>query len=168
MDTFLSTKNKIVSIVDDEIDITDLFQDALVGIFGISIVSFNDSVIALEHFKGNKENYALVLTDLRMPSLDGLEVLKKVKKLNPNIRTILISAYEVENDVTFQQYMKEGIIDSFIEKPVTIGRLCQRVRDEFEVYQLSFIALKILNIVTRNYVAASHPTVSVGYTGIEG
>ena len=137
MDTFLSTKNKIVSIVDDEIDITDLFQDALVGIFGISIVSFNDSVIALEHFKGNKENYALVLTDLRMASLNGLELLKKVKKLNPNVRTILISAYEVENDVIFRQYMKEGIIDSFIEKPVTIRRLCQRVRDEFEVYQLS-------------------------------
>ena len=140
MDTFLSTKNKIVSIVDDEIDITDLFQDALVGIFGISIVSFNDSVIALEHFKGNKKNYALVMTDLRMPNLnglDGLELLKKVKKLNPNVRTILISAYEVENDVIFQQYMKEGIIDSFIEKPVTISRLCQRVRDEFEVYQLS-------------------------------
>ena len=137
MDTFLSTKNKIVGIVDDEIDITDLFQDALVGIFGISIVSFNDSVIALEHFKGNKEIYALVLTDLRMASLNGLELLKKVKKLNPNVRTILISAYEVENDVIFQQYMKEGIIDSFIEKPVTIRRLCQRVRDEFEVYQLS-------------------------------
>jgi len=137
MDTFLSTKNKIVSIVDDEIDITDLFQDALVGIFGISIVSFNDSVIALEHFKGNKENYALVLTDLRMASLNGLELLKKVKKLNPNVRTILISAYEVENDVIFRQYMKEGIIDSFIEKPVTIRRLCQRVRDEFMVYQLA-------------------------------
>lgn len=137
MDTFLSTKNKIVSIVDDEIDITGLFQDALVGIFGISIVSFNDSVIALEHFKGDKKNYALVLTDLRMPSLNGLELLKKVKKLNPNVRTILLSAYEVENDVIFQQYIKEGIIDSFIEKPVTISRLRQRVRDEFEVYQLS-------------------------------
>ena len=137
MDTFLSTKNKIVSIVDDEIDITDLYQDALVGIFGISIVSFNDSVITLEHFNGNKDNYALVMTDLRMPSLNGLELLKKVKKLNPNVRTILISAYEVENDVIFQQYMKEGIIDSFIEKPVTISRLCQIVRDEFEVYQLS-------------------------------
>ena len=161
MDTFLSTKNKIASIVDDEIDITDLFQDSLVGILGISIVSFNDSVIALEHFKGNKENYALVLTDLRMPSLNGLELLKKVKKLNPNVRTILISPYEVENDLTFQQYMKEGIIDSFIEKPVTISRLCQSVRDEFEVYQLSFIALKILNIVTRNYIPSSQPTFSV-------
>ena len=43
---------------------------------------------------------SMVLTDLRMPSLNGLELLKKVKKLNPNVRTILISPYEVENDLT--------------------------------------------------------------------
>jgi DNA-binding NtrC family response regulator len=75
----VNTNNRIVSIVDDEIDITDLFQDALCGIFGISVVSFNDPIVALEHFKVNKENYALVMTDLRMPNLNGLELLKSEK-----------------------------------------------------------------------------------------
>lgn len=103
----------------------------------VAIVSFNDSVIALEHFSDNKNNYALIISDLRMPNLNGLELLKKVKKLNPTVRTILLSAYEVDNDAIFQRYMKEGIIDSFIEKPVTISDLCQRVRDEFQVYQLA-------------------------------
>ncbi|HEX2305665.1 MAG TPA: response regulator [Nitrososphaeraceae archaeon] len=134
----MSTNNKIVSIVDDELDMTELFHDALCGtIDGISVVSFNDPVIAIEHFTDNKENYALIISDLRMPNLNGLELLKKVKKLNPNVRTILISAYEVENDLVFQRYLQEGIIDSFIEKPVTINQLCQRVRDEFQVYQLA-------------------------------
>jgi DNA-binding NtrC family response regulator len=124
--------------VDDELDMTELFHDALCGtIDGISVVSFNDPVIAIEHFTDNKENYALIISDLRMPNLNGLELLKKVKKLNPNVRTILISAYEVENDLVFQRYLQEGIIDSFIEKPVTINQLCQRVRDEFQVYQLA-------------------------------
>jgi DNA-binding NtrC family response regulator len=124
--------------VDDEIDITELFHDALCGnIDGISVVSFNDPVIAMEHFTDNKQNYALIISDLRMPNLNGLELLKKVKKLNPNVRTILISTYEVENDLVFQRYLREGIIDSFIEKPVTINQLCQRVRDEFQVYQLA-------------------------------
>ena len=91
----------------------------------------------MEHFINNKENYALVISDLRIPNLNGLELLKKVKKLNSTVRTILLSAYEVENDVVFQKYMKEDIIDSFMEKPVTIGDLCQRVRDEFQVYQLA-------------------------------
>jgi DNA-binding NtrC family response regulator len=124
--------------VDDEIDITELFHDALCGnIDGISVVSFNDPVIAMEHFTDNKQNYALIISDLRMPNLNGLELLKKVKKLNPNVRTILISTYEVENDLVFRRYLREGIIDSFIEKPVTINQLCQRVRDEFQVYQLA-------------------------------
>ena len=48
-----------------------------------------------------------------------------------------MSAYNFEENELFQKYMKEGIIDSTIEKPVTISRLCQRVRDEFEVYQLA-------------------------------
>ncbi|HET6716819.1 MAG: response regulator [Nitrososphaerota archaeon] len=132
------TNDKIVSIVDDEIDVTELFHDALCNnIDGITIVTFNDPVIALEHFTDNKENYALVISDLRMPNLNGLELLKKIKKLNEKVRTTLISAHDVENDVVFQHYIELGIIDSFIPKPVTINQLCQKVRDEFLVYQLA-------------------------------
>lgn len=70
-----------------------------------------------------------------MPGLNGLELLKKVKNSNLNIRTILMSVYNFDEDELFQKYMKEGIVDSTIEKPVTINRLCQRVRDELKVYQ---------------------------------
>ncbi|HEX5573244.1 MAG TPA: response regulator [Nitrososphaeraceae archaeon] len=134
----MSSSTKIVSIVDDDLDITELFDDAVCdSIDGVSVVSFNDPVIALEHFTQNKERYALVISDFRMPNLTGLELLKKVKKINSNVRTILVSAYEVEYNAVFQRYMQEGIIDSFIEKPVTINQLCQRVRDEFQVYQIA-------------------------------
>lgn len=136
----MTTSDRFACIVDDDIDITALFQDALCENFeGISIVSFNDPIIAFEHFTGNKENYALVISDLRMPGLNGLELLKKIKSSNPNVRTILMSAYNFDENELFQRYMKEGIIDSTIEKPVTINRLCQRVRDEFEVYQLAVL-----------------------------
>jgi DNA-binding NtrC family response regulator len=134
----VSSSTKIVSIVDDDLDITELFDDAVCdSIDGVSVVSFNDPVIALEHFTQNKERYALVISDFRMPNLTGLELLKKVKKIKSNVRTILVSAYEVEYNAVFQRCMQEGIIDSFIEKPVTINQLCQRVRDEFQVYQIA-------------------------------
>ena len=129
--------NRIVSIVDDEIDITELFQDALSGnINGISVVSFNDPALAFEHYIQNKENYALIISDMRMPLMNGLELLKKVKKLNPYVRTILVSAFELQDNPDFQKYLKEGVIDSLIQKPITINRLCQRVRDEVEIYHL--------------------------------
>ena len=124
----MGTNKKIVSIVDDEIDITDLFHDALSNkIAGISVFSFNDPLIALEHFIDNKKNYALVISDLRMPGMNGLELLKKIRKFNPKVRTILISAYEVDNDPVFRGYVKERVIDSFIQKPIAIGDLCKEV-----------------------------------------
>jgi DNA-binding response OmpR family regulator len=79
----MSTNNKIVSIVEERrVDISNLFHDVLrKTVYGVSVVSFNDSVLALKHFKKNKENYRLVIADWRMPKLDGLELLNKVKNL---------------------------------------------------------------------------------------
>jgi len=131
----VSTNKKIISVVDDEIDISKLFRDALCkNMDRVDVVSFNDPVTALEHFTDNKVSYALVISDLRMAGLNGLELLKKVKNSNSSVRTILMSAYNFEEDDLFQKYVKEGVIDSTIEKPVTIHRLCQRVKDELEVY----------------------------------
>jgi two-component system response regulator YesN len=133
----MSNNHRIVSIVDDEIDITELFQDALCSnIDGISVVSFNDTTLALEHYAQNIQNYALIISDMRMPLMTGLELLKKVKDLNPNVRTMLLSAFDMQDNPDFQKYLKDGIIDSFLEKPISINRLCQEVRDEIETYDL--------------------------------
>ena len=130
------TNNRIVSIVDDDIYIIKLFDVALrENIDGISVFSFTDPVKAFEHFTENKENYALVISDLRMPGLNGLELLKKVKTSNPKVRTILMSAYNFEEEELYQSYMIEEVINSTIEKPVTMNRLYQTVRDELNAYK---------------------------------
>jgi len=132
----VSTNKRIVSVVDDDFSTTRLFHEALSeNIDSVNVVSFTDPVMALEHFTDNKDAYALVIADLRMPNLNGLELLKKVKTSNPNVRTILMSAYNFEEDILFLKYMEEGIIDSAIDKPVTMNRLFQRVRDELNAYQ---------------------------------
>ena len=130
----MSSNDRIVSVVDDEIYITKLFHEALrQNIDGISVFSFIDPVKAFEHFTENSENYTLVISDLRMPGLNGLELLKKVKTSNPKVRTILMSAYNFEEEELYQQYMREAVINSTIEKPVTMNRLYQRVRDQLDV-----------------------------------
>jgi DNA-binding NtrC family response regulator len=132
----MSTNKRIVSIVDDDIYIAKLFHEALSeNIDGISVFSFNDPIMAFEHFVENKENCVLVISDLRMPGLNGLELLKKVKISNPKVRTILMSAYNFEEEELYQSYMIEAVINSTIGKPVTINRLYQTVRYELNAYQ---------------------------------
>jgi DNA-binding NtrC family response regulator len=130
----MSSNNRIVSIVDDDVSTATFFHEALrQNIDGISVLSFIDPIKAFEHFTENKEKYALVISDLRMPGLNGLELLKKVKTSSPKVRTILISAYNFEEEELFQQYMKEAVINSTIEKPVTMNRLYDRVREQLFV-----------------------------------
>ena len=132
----MPTNNRIVSIVDDELDITQLYQDAIYGkISGISVVCFNNPVTALEHFIENKKDYALVISDLRMPNLNGLDLLHKIKMINSNVRTVLVSAYEVKEDEVFQSYMKEGIIDLFIANLFPLIGCGQKVREQIKAYE---------------------------------
>ena len=124
-------------LVDDEIYTAKLFHEALrENIDGISVFSFNDPITAFTHFTENKDDFALVISDLRMPGLNGLELLKKVKTSNPKVRTILMSAYNFEEEELYQQYMKEAVINSTIEKPITMNILYKRVRDELNAYQV--------------------------------
>jgi DNA-binding NtrC family response regulator len=129
----MSSNDRIVSVVDDDVSTATFFHEALrQNIDGVSVFSFIDPIKAFEHFTENKEKYTLVISDLRMPGLNGLELLK-VKTSNPKVRTILMSAYNFEEEELYQQYMKEAVINSTIEKPVTMNRLYQRVRDQLDV-----------------------------------
>ena len=130
----MPSENRFVSVVDDDVGTATFFHEALrQNIDQISVFSFTDPIEAFEHFTENKEKYVLVISDLRMPGLNGLELLKKVKTANPKVRTILMSAYNFEEEEKFQQYMEEAVINPTIEKPVTMNRLYERVREQLFV-----------------------------------
>lgn len=132
----LSNNKRIVSIVDDDIYIAKLFHEALrQNIDEVTVFAFTDPVMAFEHFTENKENFALVISDLRMPGINGIELLKRVKDSNSKVRTILMSAYNFEEEESYQKYMKDEVINSTIDKPVTMNRLYQRVREQLNAYQ---------------------------------
>jgi DNA-binding NtrC family response regulator len=129
------SKSKLVAIVDDEDDIAKLFLDALGTINGITIFAFTDPVMALEHFKLNKENYVLVISDLRMPGLTGTELIKELKKSNRFIRTILMTAFTI-NDNLFQEFTKKELINGFLQKPIRLDDLRAEVNNQLHTYEL--------------------------------
>lgn len=126
-------KKRLIAIVDDEPDILKLYQDFFTKIKGISIFTFTDPLMALEHFRMNKNEYVLVISDLRMPNLDGLELVKLIKDLNPLVRTILMTAFAIKDDL-FQEYLREEIINDILQKPILLPDLYDQVRKQLRMY----------------------------------
>ena len=115
-----------MSVVDDELDIMSLFRDALAQIDGIQVFGFTDSMLALEHFRLNQSNYNLVLSDFRIPKMNGVELLREVKAMKPSVKTVLVSAFEVEDD-TFEN---RDCADIFLQKPISISELIEAVETQ--------------------------------------
>jgi two-component system C4-dicarboxylate transport response regulator DctD len=126
---------RLIGIIDDEVDITNLFRDALGIINGVTIFTFTDPVLALEHITINNEKYMLVISDLRMPGINGMELIMKLKNMNPFLRTILMTAFE-SNDELFQEYTKKQIINGFFQKPIRLNNLREEVNNQIHTYEL--------------------------------
>lgn len=129
-------KKWLVAIVDDELDIVNLFRDALNKIRGLSIFTFTDPLTAFEHIRMNKSKYAVVISDLRMPGINGMDLIYKIKKENPLIRTLLMTAFEVDDKI-FEDYTKNKIIDGFLQKPLKLSALESEVRKQIDIYEES-------------------------------
>jgi len=112
-----------MSVVDDEHDIMSLFTDALSELGDASVFGFIDSTLALEHFKLHQLEYSLILSDYRLPTMDGIELLKKVKAINPSVKTILISAFDVDDKIIEDS----KCVDKVLQKPVGIADLINEV-----------------------------------------
>ena len=125
----ISKNNKIVSVVDDEQKTAQLFHSALNTLKGINVFEFTDPILALEHLKINKLDYAVMISDLRMTVINGVQLLKTVKDLNPSTRTILMTGYDIDNSL-LQEYTKKEIIDCFLRKPIELGQLLSEVNKQ--------------------------------------
>jgi DNA-binding NtrC family response regulator len=126
---------KLVAVVDDEQDITTLFHEALRSINGITVFVFTDPILALEHFQKNKDAYVLVISDFRMTGLNGMELLRKMKDMKKYVRTILMTAYDIE-DTIFHDYTKKEIINGFFQKPVRLTNLVEKVHTQLHSYEM--------------------------------
>ena len=105
-----------------------------------------DGMQGLEKIKNN--DYDLVLCDIKMPKMDGVEVLEAVKKIKPEIPMVMISGHgDMETAI---QTMRLGAFD-YISKPPDLNRLLNTVRNALDKKQL-VVENKILkNKVSKNY-----------------
>lgn len=114
--------HKSILLVDDELDIVNLFTEAFKN-RNYDVVGFTNPLKALEHYKKNYDQYGIVISDIRMPEMNGFDLVKNLKKINTNILIILMSAYD---NIDYSQ-LNELTINEFIQKPIKITELLSKV-----------------------------------------
>lgn len=112
-----SAKARSVLVVDDERDMCDLIVDFL-GREGYEVEAAHTGFEALARVR--EQDYDVVVTDLRMPGMDGIEVLREVKTLRPDVPVILITAFG-SIDLAIEA-MKAGAF-YFVTKPFKMRQL---------------------------------------------
>ena len=88
--------------------------------------AFTDPIVALEHLLNNPNIYKLVISDYRMPGMNGCELGAKVKELNRDIKVILTSAYDSIEDDNDDDYNNKLYFE-LLRKPFPIQKLLDRV-----------------------------------------
>lgn len=112
----------LVMLVDDEIDIIGLFTEILT-LNGISVRPFTNAEEALREFEQNHPYYKLVISDVRMSPMSGIEFIKKLREIDANIKVILMTAFEME-----RSKLREIDTDEFFNKPIAMNNLVQIVK----------------------------------------
>jgi DNA-binding NtrC family response regulator len=93
---------------------------------GFSVEAFTNPEEALQSFKSDAESYCLVLSDVRMPSISGIQLSKKVKEINPNVKVVLMTAFEIR-DTEFSKVFPSTQVDGFVQKPIGIKELTDKI-----------------------------------------
>jgi DNA-binding NtrC family response regulator len=112
-------------IVDDDPDIVQVLKRGLQK-NSFLVNAFTNPEEALQSFKSDAESYCLVVSDMRMPALSGIQLARKVKEINPNVKVILMTAFEIR-DSEFSQVFPSTHVDGFVQKPIGIKDLTKKI-----------------------------------------
>ena len=130
-----ATNQMMIQVVDDDFDILNVIKLYLQKV-GLNVFGFTDPNLALEHFRINCKDYILVVSDVRMPGMNGFEFVRKVREISPAIKVLLMSAFEV-NSTELSIGLGGAKIEGFIQKPISLRKLSSMVQKQLEIKILS-------------------------------
>ena len=125
----IESQEKAISLllIDDDKDILTVLKQSL-ELKGMNTYGFTNPVLAVEHFRNNAANYDIVITDIRMPQMNGFQVARAVKEIRSDIKLAFITAFEI-NRSEFEKVLPSTKVDAFITKPVKPATFVKIIND---------------------------------------
>jgi DNA-binding NtrC family response regulator len=112
-------------VVDDDSDIVHVLKQGLLK-NRFLVNAFTNPEEALQSFKSNAETYCLMLSDIRMQGFSGIQLARKVKEINPAVKTVLMTSFEIR-DSEFSKVFPSTHVDGFVQKPIGIRDLTNKI-----------------------------------------
>lgn len=115
-------------VVDDDSDIAHVIKRSFAK-NRFLVDAFTDSEEALQNFQSYpKDHYCLMLSDIRMPGMSGIQLARRVKQINPNVKVILMTSFEIKEN-EFSKVFPSTQVDGFVQKPVHLEGLTNKILD---------------------------------------
>jgi len=119
--------SKKIMIIDDEEAMCRILKQILEG-EGYEVKTRNEGLLALDEIK--QDSFNLVITDVSMPNLSGIEILAQVKQFKPDLPVIFVTGSDV--DAILKEALQLGL-DGFIEKPFNIQAVLEVIKEKLSV-----------------------------------
>jgi CheY-like chemotaxis protein len=120
-----------IMVVDDEPDLLRMVELYLRS-WKFEVDSFTNPIEALAHFQENPSAFSLLLTDIRMPQMTGVELAQRVLWLKPEMKVMLMTAYEVDS-LTFQSGLPLVKHEDILKKPFRLAEICEGVKKQLQI-----------------------------------
>lgn len=110
-----------ILVVDDQIGMLETFTDILED-SGFNVATAEDGFTAIR--KAKEQPFDLIFMDIRMPGINGVQTFREIKRINPQIAVIMMTAYSVEDLI--QEAIDEGVY-TVIYKPFDMAKVIQTI-----------------------------------------
>lgn len=118
---------KDILIVDDQCDIVDVLQIVLLK-EGFRVHGFTDPILALDYFKTDPKKFSLIITDIRMPGMDGIELLEKIKEICSDVKAFIVTAADM--DTVKPEIKRRALeIEEIFQKPFSVNEFAKSVKN---------------------------------------
>lgn len=121
-----------ILLVDDEPDVLEIIKMSLKRcFFPLTINACHDGKKALEEFKKEAYSYSLIITDIRMPYLNGFQLANEARAIRPEIPVLFMTAFIVDENIS--GYSPTISKEQIISKPDDILKLCGIIEKELAI-----------------------------------
>ena len=124
-----SQPKNTVFLVDDEPDITFTLKKML-DQNGFTVHAFNDPKRALDELRVNGKDCIVLLSDIRMPEMNGFQLARSVSQLRPDVRIVLMTAFEIQKSEFAKMFPSTDVV-AFLKKPVSQKKLIDTLSAPF-------------------------------------